>query len=463
MNHRRRVRVPLSSRLIGLTVFLVLLPFTSLAALDLTIQVPGELTSASSLGLQERLNLIARSGGGTLTLTGAGSLLVDVRRSSRHGKVRAVQLQLGNGVRLRGDGDAHEGGYGMTIVGSPDDGASFRTIPIVSLDRSQSAAVDNILFEGDRAGYILCAAAIAAYGSKGAIVTHVSIQGSRRFGIAAKAASYLTIQDLDVILKRATPGSAEPEGGAGVWCAECDHAILDSSRIYSYDYYNSGPPGNSGDPRVGVQTAPETADPIQPPYNAPAIDLVAFYDGSNNAIRRCHIGYGNSAGIFLAKDTGRGETGDLVWDNTIDHVRQNGLDIASCENCVILANTVTNCDLSDLLLAFTTNARVEHNTLDTSGRWPNTWMDSGNLHGAGIGSLELLGNAIGSQIGANTIRASYSQYAIWFWYYQGVPASNTVTANQMWRNGAHSCIGSGGDAPHKWQSDNRAADSTFCH
>ncbi len=446
-----------------LTLYLSFLPFDLFAALDLAIQVPSKLTPASSLRVQEKLDLIARAGGGTLTLSGTGSLLVDLSRKPRNGRPHQVPLRVGKGVRLKGDGESQEaGGYRMTIVGSPDEGQSFRTVPVVSLDRSESATVDGILFDGRQTGYILCAAAITAYYSRSAAITHVTIQGSRKFGVAAKGASYLTIQDLDLTINRATPGSTEPEGGAGIWCAECDHVVLDSSRIYSYEYYKAGPPSGSGDARAGTQTPPETADPITAPYNAPAMDLVAFYDGSNNAVRRCRIGYGNAAGIYLAKDTGGGETGDLVWDNTVDHVRENGLDIAGCTNCFVLSNTVTNSELSDLLLAFTTNARVENNTLDTSGRWPITWQAAGNLNGAGIGSLELLGHTIGSKINGNVIHASYSPYAIWFWYYGGVPASNTVTANQMWRSGSNPCIGSGGEGPHDWQSDNGDADSTSC-
>ena len=314
----------------------------------------------NSLSIQGDLNSIAAAGGGTLTLSGAGSLLV------------SATLNIGDNVQLAGDASNPQGNeYGMTIVGAPDTGMTYRTQPVVSINGKQSASIYNLFFDGNQPGYILCGAAITGDSSTSGTVINVAIQGARDFGVTAIYASSFTIQYLSLTLKRATPGSTESEGGAGVWCRGCTGAILDSAYIYANDYYNAGPP--QGDGRAGQAPLP-TADPLTAPYNAPPMDLVSFTDGSSNTIRHCHLGYGNTAGVYLAKfSINGGESGDVVWDNTVDHFRENGLDIADCSNCSIVTNVVTNSELCDLLLADTTNAEVEWNSFNTSGRWPSTW------------------------------------------------------------------------------------------
>lgn len=104
------------------------------------------------------------------------------------------------------------------------------------------------------------------------------------------------------------------------------------------------------------------------------MDLVASYGGRYNAFQHNNISSGNTAGIYLAclgeqtncPDGGR-ELSPTVWNNTIHHFRQSGLDLASCDNLTVVTNRVYTIDRVPLALADCRGGLVQWNTLYDGG------------------------------------------------------------------------------------------------
>lgn len=413
-------------------------------ALDITLNVASPLTLATSLNVQAALNNIASSGGGTLQFTGAGSLLV------------TSPLLVGSNTTVMGDTSRTP--YGMIIIGENTAGLPYRDQPIFrTLQTSTNITFWNLEFDGNARP--LCAPAIDlgvfgivgldGIGTQNVVITHVRIGGARTIAIAALEASSVQIRYLSLEMRRHT--NAEPEGGAGVWLWFCTNCILEHSEISGPEFYWAGPPSNT-DSRV--PPAPPSADPVTDPRGrAPSMDLVSLHDGFNNKIQHNTISYGNTAGIYLAKsEFGNGDRYGLVWNNTVHHFRQHGIDLADSANLTVRANRVYDVEQAGLSLANSPNTLVEHNSIRNGGRWGGT-NSNGNFTLSGSSNV---------QIRNNEILAGNNPYAVFFWGRPGFPlgTGSSLTKNTLSRNPGSADHISGDYAG--WNTSNVVSPNTLC-
>jgi hypothetical protein len=408
-------------------------------ALDKTITVSGTLVSSTNLLIQNALNQIGAAGGGTLTLAGTGSVLVDDVDTGMNRR----PLTVYSNTTITGGTDQTP--YGMVLVGENNTnlGLSYRITAVLQILNSSTVTIKKLDIEGGTTSPTprpLCASAISIMNSDHVQVITNKIAGVRKGGIAAQPVphtstivSYLTIQDLDLIMNRKSVGSNEPEGGVGIYCSTCQHAQVTNCLIHADDYFHSGPPNNVGDPRVNM-TPPPTAMPITDPRgSAPAIALVQFSGGSNNEIDHNTLLYSNAAAIFVFA----GETNDVIWANHVSYCRQAGLDIDQCTNCTIVTNTIgTYIETSPISLARSTTTTgpglgVQYNTLQNGGMWMIQY-------GSDYGALNITGSASGCMINCtdienNEIYGSNNQDAVYFFDGPfGQPIGNVVTNNSLW-------------------------------
>jgi Right handed beta helix region len=390
-------------------------------ALNLTITVSSPLQSASSLGIQSALTSIASAGGGTLKLTGSGSVLVDSLTS----------LNVGSNTTL--EGDPAQSPYGMTIVGANDTGLSYRSLgyPLLNINGASNVTIWNLDFEGNVSGQNLCAPAISiTNGSSPILITYNKINYALTRGVVIENSTGVTVQYLSLFMNRSWSGSI-PEGGTGIYCLTCASVTLQNNYVSASDYYFSGPP--TSDPRTG--SAPSTTTACVPNPNcvkAATMDVVAFYAGSNNNISSNTIQYSNTAGVYLAAYGGVNETGTTIASNTISYMRQSGLDIAPCTNCYISGNSVSYSDLANLSLYTCSGGTVTGNTLSIGGRW----LDG--LH-YNDGSLSIRSSTTGVSATYNYIYGNAGgtsgNWAVWFDQPAAgypYPQSNSVSNNDLW-------------------------------
>ena len=388
----------------------------SIAACDITVNVPSQLTPAQSInwsascgvgvGVQAALNAIESSGGGALLFTGPGSLLV------------TQSLSVGNNTTVYGDTSRTP--YGMTIVGENSPGLSYRKVddPIFIVSQKSNVTFWNLEFDGDQPGRPLCAQVIEIQNaSTNVLVVYCKVAGDRQIGVAIRDSSYVTVSYLTLIMRRSN--GTEPEGGAGIWMSSCHHCTIEHNEISSPTYYAAGPPVSDSNHWINA---------------APAMDLVASYGGRYNAFQHNNISSGNTAGIYLAClgpqtscPAGGRELSPTVWNNTVHHFRQSGLDLASCDDLNVVTNRVYTIDRVPLSIADCHGGVVQWNTLYDGG----LLVPSGQVFGA----LYLLWGTSGIQATNNDIHGGQDQFSVYIKAgSEGFPncVNNTVTDNNLW-------------------------------
>jgi Right handed beta helix region len=384
-------------------------------ACDITVNVPSQLTPAQSVnwsapcgvgaGVQAALSAIESSGGGALLFTGPGSLLV------------SQSLRVGSNTTVYGDTSRTP--FGMIIVGENTAGVSYRKPddPVFIVSQKSNVTFWNLQFDGDQPGRPLCAQVIEINASTNVLIVYCKVEGARQLGVTIRESSYVTVSYLTLIMRRS--GGTEPEGGVGIWMYSCQHCTIEHNQISSPTYYAAGPPDS--DPNRWVNAAP-------------VMDLVASYGGRYNAFQHNDISSGNSAGIYLAclgaqtncPADGR-ELSPTVWDNTVHHFRQSGLDLASCDDVNVVTNRVYTIDHVALGLADCHGGVVQ---------W-NTFYDSGLLVPSGqvFGALYFLWGTSGIQASDNVIQGGQDHFSVYLKAgSEGFPncVNNTVTNNKLW-------------------------------
>jgi hypothetical protein len=413
-------------------------------ALDINITVPSALTRSDTLQIQSKLDQIAAANGGTLTLTGPATASVLV--------VETNGLQVSSNTTLRGDPANPK----MVLVGENTPGLNYRAWPLIQVVGATSSAATpatlyNLDIEGGTTGPSrpLGTYAIWIQNSSYVQIVYDTIAGARTFGIAATSTSNLTIQylSLGITRKALNESTAYNEGGAGIWCGAlagvpgsfgCQNAQVLNSYVHADDYFNSGPPSDTGDPRVGTTPPPTAIPPTDSRGPAKSTVLIEFSDGSNNTFAHNSLYYSNTAAIFLFPGVnGTGENGDVIWDNHIAYCRQAGLDIDKASNLDILTNTMTTYFEGSIIgLANSTcdtapGKGIQFNTLDKGGNWllPNQYPND-------FGAFQLQGNTHGcTEITNNYIHGSNNPYAVYFFELVNPlrePNGNTVTNNNLW-------------------------------
>lgn len=394
---------------------LTLAPETVFAC-EITINVPSQLTPAHNIswsapcgtgvGVQAALNAIEGSGGGALLLTGQGSLLV------------SQSISVGNNTTVYGDPARQP--YGMVIVGENSTGRSYRQVddPIFIVNQKSNVTFWNLEFDGNQPSRPLCGQAIEIQNSStNVLVVYCKVVDARQRGITIRDSSYITVRYVALSMRRST--GTEPEGGVGIWLYNSQHCTIEYNEISSPTYYASGPP---------------ISEPNHWPGAAPVMDLVASYGGSYNAFQHNHISSGNTAGIYLAcrgEQTNcpadRREESPTVWDNTIHHFRQSGLDLASCDDMTVVTNRVYTIDHSPLAIADSHGGIVQWNTLYDGGRLV--------IPGQVFGALYLLWGTSGIQATNNDIHGDLNNFSVYIKAgSEGFPdcVNNTVTNNNLW-------------------------------
>lgn len=388
----------------------------SVLACDISVNVPSQLTPAQSVnwsapcgtgvGVQAALSAIESSGGGALLFTGQGSLLV------------SQSLNVGSNTTVYGD--TARTPYGMTIVGENSPDLSYRKVddPIFIVREKSNVTFWNLEFDGNQPGRPLCGQAIEIQNSSAnVLVVYCKVAGARQLGVAIRDSSYVTVRYLTLIMSRSN--GTEPEGGAGIWMSSCQHCTIENNEISSPTYYATGPPDS--DPNHWVNAAP-------------VMDLVASYGGRYNAFQHNNISSGNTAGIYLAclgqqtdcPAAGR-ESSPTVWDNTVHHFRQSGLDLASCDDLNVVTNRVYTIDHAPVSIADCHGGVVQWNTLYDGG----LLVPSGQVFGA----LYLLWGTSGIQATDNYVHGAQDNFSVYIKAgSEGFPdcVNNTVTNNKLW-------------------------------
>lgn len=386
----------------------------SIVACEITVNVPSQLTPAQSVnwsapcgvgvGVQAALNAIESSGGGALLFTGPGSLLV------------TQSLSVGSNTTVYGDTSRTP--YGMIVVGENSPGLSYRKQddPVFIVSQKSNVTFWNLQFDGDQPGRPLCAQVIEINASTNVLIAYCKVEGARQLGVTIRVSSYVTVSYLTLTMRRSN--GTEPEGGVGIWMYSCQHCTIENNGISSPTYYAAGPPDS--DPNHWVNAAP-------------VMDLVASYGGRYNTFRHNQITSGNAAGIYLAclgpqtncPASGR-ELSPTVWDNTVHHFRQSGLDLASCDDVNVVTNRVYTIDHVALGLADCHGGVVQ---------W-NTFYDSGLLVPDGLvfGALYFLWGTSGIQATNNYIDGGQDDFSVYIKAgSEGFPdcMNNTITNNNL--------------------------------
>lgn len=388
----------------------------SVFACEITVNVPAQLTPAQNVnwsapcgtgvGVQAALNAIESSGGGALLLTGQGSLLV------------SQSISVGSNTTVYGDTARQP--YGMIIVGDNSPGLSFRKVddPIFVVSQKSNVTFWNLEFDGNQPARPLCGQVIEIQNSStNVLVVYCKVVGARQRGIAIRDSSYVTVRYLTLVMRRS--GGAEPEGGAGIWLSSCQRCTIEHNDISGPTYYASGPP---------------ISDPNHWAGAAPTMDLVASYGGRHNAFQHNNITSGNTAGIYLAClgvqtncPADKREVSPTVWNNTVHHFRQSGLDLASCDDLTVVTNRVYTIDHSPVAIADSHGGIVQWNTLYDGGLL--------GVPGQLFGALHLLWGTSDIQATNNDIHGGQNNYSVYIKAgSEGFPdcVNNTVTNNNLW-------------------------------
>ncbi len=402
------------------------------AACDLTIQVsstnpptPADGVTwngcgASGTSVQSALDRIQLSGGGSLKLSGPGTLLVK------------QPLRVYNGTQLYGDPARTP--YGMKLIGENalsncSIGGGFRHphCPVIKIENQLSTSsannvvIWNLHIDGNSPGKPLSAPGVQISNSNNVLITYNRISGARTFGVAISDSDNTRVAYLTLEMVRKS--GSEPEGGSGVWIKQSDATVLEHSLITGPGWYAAGIP--QGDYRAG-------------PNAAPTMDLVAVYGSAGNTIRHNTITHGNTAAIYLAAcedpqvcspvgyNAARVSSA-TIWNNDISYFRQHGIDVANTDQSYFFTNRVSNSGDSALAMGDAHYNEVRFNTFNGVGQ-------SG---GTQDGALKFLWASSNNLVSNNDIYGAGSDYAVGFATgaappYAGSPTANTVSGNNLW-------------------------------
>ena len=387
-------------------------------------------------GVQTALNLLSGSGTGTLQFVGSGSLLV------------TSPLYVYSGTSVKGNSAA--GPFGTPIVGeartaSCTSGGTYRpsACPIIVIPGQSNVTVTNLDINGDTGGRILAGPAFAINANSNNVTVSASrVVGARQFAITVDHSSHVNLDGLNLLLERSY--GSQPEGGAGVWVNQSSYVSLQNSTVSSPQYYNSGPP--VGDPNA----LPGAPGPM---------DLVAFYGGNNNSISHNTITYGNSAAIYVARcdsspvcnPLGTRERDSTIWDNTINHMQQHGLDLANCDRPNVVTNRVDTVGDAALSIANCINGNVQFNTFSSS------WLNPLSIE---VGTVWIYWGSTGNSVSSNNIKGygGNATYSVMFSSAVDgaypLSTGNNVFNNDIWAGISGYFGGYGGSLPSNTTSPN---------
>jgi parallel beta-helix repeat protein len=369
------------------------------AACDLVLGAPNALTpadtiawsgcSGSGTGVQSALDFVAEAGGGSVKLSGAGSLLV------------GSPLRVRNRTMLYGD--PARSPYGMVVVGDNADGACNpgpayrdRDCPVIQVFGQTASPVNganitiyNLHIDGATPGRPLNNAISVQHSNKVSIVYN-RISGARWKGIEDANTVETMIDYLWLEMVRRT--GPDPEtGGAGVWLSRSANTTLQHSIITSPTYFDTGVP--DWDVRHG-------------PNAAATMDLVSALGTTGTRIVGNTISASNAAGIYLAADLEARVSGALVANNTVANFRQHGIDLANCDHVDVTGNTVINAGDAGVSIADCHFGYFQGNTI--AGAAQNTSYYSPR------GSFMLNWGSKDNTITGNDVRAGHNaEYSVY--------------------------------------------------
>lgn len=392
----------------------------SYAACDLVLPVSNPLTPADAIpwsgcgasgsGVQRALDLVANLGGGSVMLSGGGSLLV------------GAPLRIQNRTTLFGDPARTP--YGMVVVGDNADAACNpgpayrdRDCPVIQVFGQDAApagganvTIFNLDIDGGTPGRPLNNA-ISVLQSTGVAILYNRIRGARWKGIEDANTNGTRIEYLTLDMVRRTGPDAEV-GGAGVWFSRSANATLANSFIASPTYFETGVP--DWDSRHG-------------PNASITMDLVSAQGTTGTRIVGNTLLASNTSGIYLSADVDVRVRSAFIANNTVTDARQHGIDLANCDNVEVTGNVVTNAGDAGILIADCHGGYFQGNTI--AGAAQNA------TYYAPRGSFQLSAGSSDNTITGNDVRAArnaeYSVYSFSDNPAYGPTARNAFTCNAM--------------------------------
>jgi hypothetical protein len=413
---------------------------------------------SSGTGVQQALYRILAFGQGSLTLSGSGYLRVGaplyvyggttVQTSSSTAAARPTII-----------GANQQFSAGCTAGGIERDTAC----PIFMVEQQTPSAAAAIVFRqlsfsGQALGSHTSSAAIRVQDSANVVIDDVLLSQFPANAIALVRSSAVRVHKADVSMSYSAAVSKR-QGGAAVYLFECSDCVVEDSQLSGNDYYLASDP-NICDGAMGPCTPKPTCIPPAPnPTSAPCtptMDLIAVYGSERTEVRRNVIQDGNTAGIYLSgtKKTDpntkleildKRNTDIAVWGNTINRMRQHGIDVANAdgnvllERGVVLTNIVDSCGYACLSLSDAKGLTVKWNTLSRSNADANGTASF--MHGA----LTFQCGATANLVMSNHIHGENNEATVYFdsTAYPGqygnfcndneLVYGNNVTANDLWR------------------------------
>jgi parallel beta-helix repeat protein len=329
---------------------------SSKASVSFTIPVTNALTKAetvqwvcppdSGTGLNSAINYASGKGGGTITLSGSGSLLV------------SNTIAMKNNVTLSGPSPESP----FSIIGANTSGYSYRKAShfVIQATNCTNIAIQYLSLDGDISGYG-CAGPMIKF--KGC--TNVTLLGSeiisQRSGVFTELSSNVHIASNNITITLSGTDQ-DDAGGAGVWINTCTDCEAVSNFIDSYEVWEAGPANWRSD-------AWETS--------VGACDHVAIYGKSRNILVSGNtFQYGNAAAVYV-----KGVTNGLIriQDNMCSNFRENGIDISQSTHLLMSGNTVQHTASAGITLArevtgcIVRDNEVSHNSQGVGQPSPPTW------------------------------------------------------------------------------------------
>jgi len=407
---------------------------SAFASCNITITVSNPLTPADNLywagcgtngtNVQGALDVVASQEGGSVMLTGTGSLLVK------------KPLVVGYATTLYGDNSKS---YGMTLVGDitsansgcapSTTGARTLDCPIVRVTNltnappngaTTNATIWNIKFDGTVAGKPLTAPAVSIENSNSILITNTYVTGSRYIAYAVSSSPSTTLSYISADLVKGS-GIGSDGAGSGIWVNLSNNSIVEYATIFAVDNYNAGYPTSSNPPR----------------------DLVAVYGSDNVTVRHSKLINTNAAGIFVYRcdassstcpggSANRRSSNITLWDNDVQYTRQHGIDVAYTDTPTIVTNRISDVGHAGISLANVQGGTLQYNTLQRTGNEAVNLADQS--YGAilvkwGAASVSATSNQIyGSSVGSSL------RYSVYFEALTGWPnpSNNSFTSNSIW-------------------------------
>lgn len=416
----------------SIALLMLLLSGSATAACNITITIPSALTSSDAVSwaacgssgttIQSALNHVAGQGGGSVKLTGPGSVLV---RSP---------LVVGYATTLYGDSAVT---YGMTLIGESNppgctyssDGYRHFGCPIVRVSNLtanppaglHNATIWNLKFDGTTSGRPLTAPAVSIGNSKKVLVTNTYATGVRYMAYEVGNSPDTDLVHVSADLTKGTGAFVDTVSGAGIWIFRSNGTLVDSAQVFAIGHYNAGYPSSTN----------------------PTRDLVLVSGSSNVDIVGSLLKYTNTAGVYVTCDptptsdcpgspANPRSSNITVWDNDIQYTRQHGIDIAYTDNADVLTNRIYDVGHAGIALAGVTGGDTRFNTIKRSGK------ETVKLPTQSYGALLILEGTNNLTVSDNhfygSTPAGQTRYSVFFQPWSGTPAQtgNQVINNQLW-------------------------------